>query len=109
LLLSCAGVGLLTLDGAANVGEANLHDLLLGDAFCVLAACFYACYDVRVNTWSKRAATLPLTTYKTAFQSLYACTALGGLIVSGLPQGRAITDWAAQVHYKALQKPLEWR
>ncbi|KAG5184324.1 hypothetical protein JKP88DRAFT_262841 [Tribonema minus] len=95
--MAFGGVGLLTLDGATNVGGANLHNLLLGDAYCVAAAGFYAAYDVRVNAWSKRARTLPLTLYKTGFQTLYSVAAVAALVASGTPQGQQVLDWAAQV------------
>ena len=38
-------MGLLAFDGASLAGSgAALHDLLVGDALCAVAAVFYACY-----------------------------------------------------------------
>lgn len=101
--MALGGVALLTLDGATSVGGSGdgsrLHDLLLGDAYCVGAAAFYAAYDVRVNAWSRRAATLPLTLWKTACQMSYSVAFAAALVALGLPQGAAIIDWFAQVGF----------
>jgi drug/metabolite transporter (DMT)-like permease len=100
--MALTGVGLLTFDGAMNIGDARLHDLIQGDLYCVLAAMFYACYDVRVNTWSKKAATVPLTLYKTGVQALWSCITLTVLIVSGMSQGEQILDWISNVNKEEL-------
>ncbi|CAM9820562.1 unnamed protein product, partial [Phaeothamnion confervicola] len=94
------GVALLAGDGAASADSAAaLHDLLLGNAFCALAAVFYACYDVRVNAIGRKSRVVPLTTYKTAFQSMWAVSALTAVAAAGswLPQSSELWEWAAAV------------
>ncbi|CAM9509348.1 unnamed protein product [Chrysoparadoxa australica] len=92
-LLALGGVAMLAVDGAGSIDPTKLHDLILGDAICTIAACWYACYDVRVNAWSKKAKAVNLTTWKTVFQSLYACVSVAVLSLLQFPQSEEIRNW----------------
>lgn len=77
--LALAGVALFTQDHGSYVAAAAAAEatttlssspsLLLGDALCVLAACFYATYDLRLFGWGKQVAPRELITNKIATQA----------------------------------------
>jgi drug/metabolite transporter (DMT)-like permease len=86
IALALSGVFLFTQDtgagaggSAASVSTASMH----GDALCVVAAMFYATYDLRLFQWGQRVAPLQLITNKVTTQAalsvvlLAASTALG--------------------------------
>jgi drug/metabolite transporter (DMT)-like permease len=79
IALAMAGVALLTQD-AAGVDTAqtvaNIQTAWLGDVLCIVAAVFYAIYDLRLFAWGKQVAPLPLITNKVATQATLSVTLL---------------------------------
>lgn len=75
--LALAGVALFTQDHGSAVAAATAKattilsssSIFLGDALCVLAACFYATYDLRLFRWGKQVAPRELITNKIATQA----------------------------------------
>jgi drug/metabolite transporter (DMT)-like permease len=68
VLLALCGVALFTQD----VSESASHASALGDTLCVVAAGFYATYDLRLFSWGKRVAPRKLITGKIATQALFS-------------------------------------
>lgn len=73
IILALAGVFLFTQDpnaasSAGNVAD-NANAVALGDALCVVAAGFYATYDLRLFKWGKLVAPRQLITSKIATQA----------------------------------------
>jgi drug/metabolite transporter (DMT)-like permease len=66
--LALAGVALFTQDVGGNP-LAESGSSALGDALCVVAACFYATYDLRLFGWGKLIAARELITNKIAAQA----------------------------------------
>jgi len=71
IALAMSGVYLFTQD-PASAGSASLQ----GDLFCVVAAVFYATYDLRLFKWGKIIEPLELITTKVATQSALSVVAL---------------------------------
>jgi drug/metabolite transporter (DMT)-like permease len=69
--VALCGLLAFTADPASG-GLASLD----GDLLCVLAACFYAAYDLRLFVWGKRVTALRLITNKVAAQALLSVSAL---------------------------------
>ena len=71
--LALSGVYLFTQDptAACNVGSVaeNAQAVTKGDALCVLAACFYATYDLRLFKWGKLIKPRELITGKISTQA----------------------------------------
>jgi len=70
IAMALAGVVLFTQDAAAGAASVNLT----GDLLCVVAAVFYATYDLRLYEWGQQVAPLPLITTKVATQAAVAMT-----------------------------------
>lgn len=68
VLLALSGVALFTQD----VSESASHASTTGDLLCVVAAGFYATYDLRLFSWGKRVAPRKLITGKIATQALFS-------------------------------------
>ena len=74
--LALAGVALFTQDmGGAMSATATENAIsgttrLWGDVLCVVAAGFYATYDLRLFAWGKQVAARPLITTKIAVQAM---------------------------------------
>jgi drug/metabolite transporter (DMT)-like permease len=64
--LALSGVFLFTQDSGGAAAESTA----LGDALCVVAAGFYATYDLRLFSWGKKVAPRQLITSKIATQAL---------------------------------------
>ena len=77
IALALSGVFLFTQEGTASSSLAS--NVALGDALCVLAAVFYATYDLRMFQWGKRVETRPLITNKIAAQALFSVLLLIGV------------------------------
>lgn len=80
--LALSGVFLFTRDsiGGAAVGTLDPNSTLIGDALCVLAAIFYATYDLRLFDWGKKVQPLKLIKNKITVQaalSIFILLALG--------------------------------
>lgn len=75
--LALAGVGLFTQDGIS--GDAVSNNILLGDALCVVAAGFYATYDLRLFKWGKLVPPKELITSKIATQAALSVLLLLGV------------------------------
>jgi drug/metabolite transporter (DMT)-like permease len=72
VVLALAGVVCFTLDPTGTPSA-------MGDALCVLAAVFYATYDLRLFAWGKRLAAKRLITSKIATQAALSVTLLAVL------------------------------
>jgi len=87
VVLALAGVACFTQDNAATAATtetasaAQSSSAALGDWLCVVAAGFYATYDLRLFEWGKRIAPRKLITTKIATQALLSIALL--LSVSG--------------------------
>ena len=82
--LALMGVGLFTQDGTS--GNAVSNNVVLGDALCVVAACFYATYDLRLFKWGKLVPPKDLITSKIATQAALSVLLLLGV---GFDEARA--------------------
>lgn len=65
--LAMMGVLIFTQGGGA-AGEVSL----VGDGLCVLAACFYALYDLRLNKWGDKVQPLTVIRNKVFFQAVFS-------------------------------------
>ena len=78
--LALSGIYLFTQDVAADVGvdamDSTLNTMLLGDVLCVVAAAFYATYDLRLFSHGKNVPPLPLIRTKIAVQAFLSCVML---------------------------------
>eukprot|EP00978_Attheya_sp_CCMP212_P019088 scaffold53042_cov51-Attheya_sp.AAC.1 len=75
--LALAGVFLFTQEGpTATAMSSSSSAVALGDAFCVLAACFYAAYDLRLYKWGKLVAPRELIINKIATQAFFSVALL---------------------------------
>lgn len=68
--LALAGVFMFTQD--VSGGISTMPNVALGDALCVVAAGFYATYDLRLFQFGKRVKPLSLITNKIATQALFS-------------------------------------
>ena len=75
--LALMGVGLFTQDGIS--GDAVSNNIVLGDALCVVAACFYATFDLRLFKWGKLVPPKDLITSKIATQAALSVLLLLGV------------------------------
>ena len=100
--LAVAGVALFTQDPGAAPTAASSQ----GDALCVLAAVFYASYDLRLFYWGKKVTPLRLITNKIGAQASLSVLALGCATSASPVFGGAATDAAA---YAAAVTPDEVR
>lgn len=66
VLLALSGVFLFTQDGSETATQASI----VGDALCVVAAGFYATYDLRLFAWGKKVPPRKLITGKIATQAM---------------------------------------
>jgi len=82
--LALTGVALFTQDGMS--GDAVSNNVVLGDALCVVAACFYATYDLRLFKWGKLVPPKDLITSKIATQAALSVLLLLGV---GFDEARA--------------------
>ena len=82
--LALMGVGVFTQDGIS--GDAVSNNIVLGDALCVVAACFYATYDLRLFKWGKLVPPKDLITSKIATQAALSVLLLLGV---GFDEARA--------------------
>jgi drug/metabolite transporter (DMT)-like permease len=81
IALALSGIFLFTQDmsgGGGNMDTAT-STMLLGDALCVVAAVFYATYDLRLFDYGKKVPPLPLIRTKIAVQSFLSCVLLSVL------------------------------
>jgi drug/metabolite transporter (DMT)-like permease len=78
--LALAGVGLFTQDASsvATLDGAISNEVLTGDALCVLAAVFYATYDLRLFKWGKLVPPKELIGSKIATQAFLSVMLLLG-------------------------------
>jgi len=77
--LALGGIFLFTQDATSSitsVGELMTSNALIGDALCVLAAGFYATYDLRLFEYGKKVPPLPLIKTKIGVQALLSCLML---------------------------------
>eukprot|EP00551_Chaetoceros_affinis_P009970 CAMPEP_0203668148 /NCGR_PEP_ID=MMETSP0090-20130426/4841_1 /ASSEMBLY_ACC=CAM_ASM_001088 /TAXON_ID=426623 /ORGANISM="Chaetoceros affinis, Strain CCMP159" /LENGTH=396 /DNA_ID=CAMNT_0050532505 /DNA_START=592 /DNA_END=1781 /DNA_ORIENTATION=- len=86
--LALSGIFLFTQDvsGDGSVGvdvDAAMNTMLLGDALCVVAAAFYATYDLRLFSYGKKVPPLPLIRTKIAVQAFLSCILLAVLGENG--------------------------
>ena len=84
--MALAGLLAFTADPAGSDGSS-----LTGDLACVLAAAFYAAYDLRLFVWGKRVRPLRLITTKVAAQ---AALSIGALALAGSGQA---AEWIGAV------------
>lgn len=68
--LALAGVAMFTQD--ASVDLSSMPNVALGDALCVVAAGFYATYDLRLFQYGKLVKPLSLITNKIATQAIFS-------------------------------------
>jgi drug/metabolite transporter (DMT)-like permease len=80
VILALSGVFLFTQETTAAGAASNLP---LGDALCLVAAIFYAGYDIRCFEWGKKVPARPLITNKIAAQAFLSLLLLAG---AGLDQ-----------------------
>jgi drug/metabolite transporter (DMT)-like permease len=80
VILALAGVISFTQDPTGSPSS-------LGDALCVLAAIFYATYDLRLFAWGKKVAPRELITTKIATQAILSVSLL------------AVVDWQTSFDY----------
>lgn len=73
--LALTGVFLFTQEATVTGTASNMA---LGDALCLLAALFYAGYDIRCFEWGKQVSARPLITNKIATQALLSILLLLG-------------------------------
>ena len=78
--LALSGIALFTQDHTNVAQIENISDTVKGDALCVLAAVFYATYDLRLFQWGQRIDARPLMTNKIFVQALLS----GILLVAGM-------------------------
>jgi drug/metabolite transporter (DMT)-like permease len=103
--LAVAGVALFTQDTQTTTAAMTIlvpdgdllllqqQQQLLGDALCVVAAAFYATYDLRLYRWGKRIAPRPLMTRKILVQTVIAIAAAACYsAVVGSPSSAAVLD-----------------
>ena len=80
IALALAGIALFTSDhtgGSSAVDAAvGLSSSMWGDALCVVAAGFYATYDLRLFVWGQRIAPRPLMTGKILVQAVLSVAVL---------------------------------
>ena len=74
--LALGGVALFTQDHAA--GMVVPPNQAMGDVFCVIAAVFYATYDLRLFSWGKLVPARELITSKIATQAVFSILLLLG-------------------------------
>merc|ERR1712038_1546762 len=81
IALALSGIFLFTQDMTATGGDVltATNTMLLGDALCVVAATFYATYDLRLFDYGKKVPPLPLIRTKIAFQAFLSCVMLSVL------------------------------
>ncbi len=74
IALALSGIFLFTQDMTASSDALTAtNSMLLGDALCVVAAGFYATYDLRLFNYGKKVPPLPLIRTKIAIQALLSC------------------------------------
>jgi drug/metabolite transporter (DMT)-like permease len=87
IALALSGIYLFTQDmtgaGGSNAADmfTSTNTMALGDALCVVAAGFYATYDLRLFNYGKKVPPLPLIRTKIAVQAMLSClmvATLGG-------------------------------
>jgi drug/metabolite transporter (DMT)-like permease len=84
IALALAGVFVFTQDtGAVGGGAVSAASSLQGDALCVVAAIFYATYDLRLFQWGQRVAPLQLITNKVTTQAALSVGLLAASTVFG--------------------------
>ncbi len=84
--LALSGIFLFTQDVSSVSGDAvdaTMNTVLLGDALCVVAAAFYATYDLRLFSYGKKVPPLPLIRTKIAVQAFLSCIMLAVLGENG--------------------------
>uniref|UniRef100_A0A6U6LLQ7 EamA domain-containing protein n=1 Tax=Odontella aurita TaxID=265563 RepID=A0A6U6LLQ7_9STRA len=83
IVLALAGVFLFTQDPSAACSAGNVADnsnaVVLGDALCVVAAGFYATYDLRLFKWGQLVAPRELITRKIATQAALSAVLLAAI------------------------------
>ena len=85
IALALCGIFLFTQDMAASSDVLSAtNTMILGDALCVVAAGFYATYDLRLFSYGKKVPPLPLIRTKIAIQ---ACLSIVMLAVLGEQDG----------------------
>lgn len=78
------GIALFTQDGTADATSMTENTVLIGDALCVVAATFYATYDLRLFEYGKKVKPLPLIRTKICVQAVLSFTLLAVLGDGGL-------------------------
>jgi len=73
--LALSGVFLFTQEATVSGAASNVP---LGDALCLVAAIFYAGYDIRCFEWGQKVPSRPLITNKIAAQALFSLLLLVG-------------------------------
>ncbi|KAL7577860.1 hypothetical protein ACA910_010605 [Epithemia clementina (nom. ined.)] len=97
VVLALSGVALFTQDmgGAAAAAETvDTTTRLWGDGLCVVAAGFYATYDLRLFAWGKQVAARPLITTKIGVQALLSVLLLAAV---GVPETLAFVHHTTEV------------
>ena len=74
--LALSGVYLFTQEATVTGAASNVA---LGDALCLVAAIFYAGYDIRCFEWGKKVPARPLITNKIAAQAIFSVLLLVGV------------------------------
>lgn len=69
IVIALIGVVLFTQDAGGDAATGLADQVQMGDALCVLAAVFYATYDLRLFQWGQRIAPRPLMTGKIIVQA----------------------------------------
>jgi len=98
IVLALAGVICFTQDTSGTPSA-------LGDALCVLAAIFYATYDLRLFTWGKQVNARTLITTKIATQALFS---LGLLAILGRSDTMEFLSHATMDTWKSLLPVILW-
>lgn len=98
--LALGGVLLFTQDPSSVDSGASLT----GDAVCVLAAIFYATYDLRLFSYGKRVPAVKLITYKITFQAVVSLVLATGFLAWEASQGQS--SGAEYVH-AAVESPQD--
>lgn len=82
--LALVGIALFTQDGTAGAASTAENTVLIGDALCVVAATFYATYDLRLFEYGKKVKPLPLIRTKICVQAVLSFALLAVLGDGGL-------------------------
>mmetsp|Transcript_16353 Transcript_16353/g.21248 ORF Transcript_16353/g.21248 Transcript_16353/m.21248 type:complete len:435 (+) Transcript_16353:223-1527(+) len=96
-LIAVAGVGAITLDSVSVASPELAQTILIGDMLCVLAAVFYATFDVRLNYWEKKVDKVDIVTGKMLSQTICSFVVAGALALVSVSQMEEIASFFSNV------------